>query len=109
MWSSPGNNPVDQAWANNKGIRFAFIERRDDHTAETKLIVRCTSDEFLNFQWIYIAYMPTPLTLKGSVTPLTAIRGLTMLTTKSAVDCFSDGRVTNSDPRHLDYNFKTFG
>ena len=109
MWSNPGKNPIDQAWYNNKNIKYAFIERRDDHTADVKLIVRCPADEFLNFQWIYIAYMPSVLAIKGNVKPLTALRGLTMLTTNSAVDCFSDGTIKQSEPRHLKTNFRTYG
>jgi hypothetical protein len=109
MWNNPGKNMVDQAWANNKNILYAFIERRNDHNAEVKQIVRCTADEFLNFQWVCSALSPNIMTIKGGVTPITAISGLTMLTVNKAVDCFVDGRVKTSDARHLDVNFKTFG
>ena|SRR5210317_1141634 len=109
MWSNPGKNAIDQAWYNNKNVKYAFIERRDDHTTETKLIVRCPVDEFLNFQWIYLAFMPSILSIKGNVTPLTAIKGLTMLTTKMAVDCLNDGKIERNAPRNLETNFATFG
>lgn len=109
MWNNPGSNPIDQAWFNNKNIAYAFIDRRDDHTAEVKQIVRCSKDEFLNFQWMYVSFMPSLLSLKGSVTPLTKVSGLTMLTTNIAVDCFADGSIKKSEPRNLETNFGTFG
>jgi hypothetical protein len=109
MWNKPGKNIVDQAWSNNKDVLYAFIERRDDHTAEVKMIVRCPAHEFLNFQWVCAARPGNIFKIKGSVTPLTAISGLTILTTTKSVDCFVDGQVNVVEPRNLNVNFKTFG
>jgi len=109
LWNNPGRSEIDKAWANNINVAYAFIERRDDHTAETKIIVRCPAHEFMNFQWNCAALTPSIMTIKGGVTPLTAINGLTMLTTNKAVDCFVDGSIKFSNPRHLETNFKTFG
>lgn len=109
MWSRPGIKPVDQAWANNTNVAYAFIERKDERSGEVKLICRCSKDEFLVFQWISLARVGNVMSIKKDVSPLTLIGGLTMLTTKQAVDCYSGGEIKVNEPRNLNTNFSTFG
>lgn len=106
--SGPKNDLHTKAWANNKNIRYAFIEREDTLDPVTKEIVRCSADEFMNFQWITLASMQ-PFYIKGAVVPLTRIGGLTMLTTTCAVDCLDNGTVKKLPPRHLQTQFATYG
>lgn len=106
MWAHPGpNNDLHtKAWANNKNIAYAMIERKDLKTSLTKVIVRCSKDEFLNFQWISVAKYG----FKMSNTTHQIV-GLTLLSTKCSVDCYIDGTISKNDPRNLNINFETFG
>ena len=108
MWSQPGNIPADQAWFYNKNITHAFIERKDEHFADIKLIVRCPSSEFMVFQWRYMAMVPSVFGVKKDTTPITVVTGLTMLTTGKAIDCYSDGKVEIGEARHLEQEFSVY-
>lgn len=106
MWQHPG--PKDdlhtKAWANNKGVKYATIERKDTTTAEIKEIVRCHANEFMNFQWITVAKHNF---MSGNL--VHRVVGLTLLSTRGAVNCYIDGTITKEEPKHLDVEFKTFG
>jgi len=110
MWShsGPKGDLHTKAWANNKDIAYALIERKDNNAA-IKQIVRCDHTRFLNFQWLTNGCSINPLKIKGNVTPLTWIVGLKMMTTDCEIDCFGDGRIVPSDLKNKNIHFKTFG
>ena len=108
MWNHPG--PKDdlhtKAWANNKNLKYAFIERK--HQGVTKEIARAGHDVYMNFQWLAKSWV-NPVAIRKAHTPVTRLVGLTMLTTDGVVEAYTDGRVVQGPPRHTTMNFATYG
>lgn len=104
MWQHPGpkGDLHTKAWANNKDVLYAVIERKNYVTAEIKEIVRCPSDKFLNFQWIGV-------TKTNFMSTRHLVVGLTLLSTSGSVDCYIDGTIRHEKARNLNVNFATFG
>jgi hypothetical protein len=110
MWSHSGakDDLATKAWCNNKsGLLYAIIEAKDFITREIKTIVRCPGQDFRNFQWVALASMPG--FVKGSVTPMTRIGGITILTRAEDIQVFDTGQLRRTPSTTHNLNFATYG
>jgi hypothetical protein len=113
MWSNPGpkNDLATKAWFHNKeGLTLAAIEAKNIETKEIKIIVACDGHDFVNFKWLAAASL-NPIGLKGSVTPLTRLLGLTLVTREYDYNVYHNGIVEKKarDPEEMKINYATFG
>lgn len=113
MWSQPGDVEKSGAWRQTKVGLFvarAMIEGKHFIKRTTHVLAECSGEDYCTFQWMALAHL-APLGLRGSVTPLTRLNGLSLVTREEIIEVTTDGRV-NRMPRpdaHKRVGFATYG
>jgi hypothetical protein len=106
LWSNPGDNEANKAWANFKeGLVCARIEMKDIRTKEITTVAECSGQNFRMFQWIGAARY------HGVGTQRTSIAGIKLLTHDKAHVVYVDGtrQVSELGEAEKNLNFRIYG
>jgi hypothetical protein len=109
-WSAPGKTKEVKAWCQNKeGLCRAAIEGHHRETFEVKTLAECDGHNFVNFQWMALAF--TPGNFRGTVRPLHALAALKLITREHEIIVFPDASIAHRVRPEAEkkIHFATFG